>query len=109
MNPDNPLLPPVHPGASDESTAATLLRAWQQGEEPLLDEFIAGRANVSPRELAELVRVDLDARWERGGCPRAEDYLQRFAEIAADAELAVDVIYAEFLARELAGDRPELS
>lgn len=109
MKPDDRLPPRVHSDACDESPAAALLRAWQQGEELPLDAFLAGLSSVSTRELAELVRVDLDARWERGQCPKAEDYLQRFGEIATDAELAIDVIYAEFLARELAGGRPELS
>ena len=33
----------------------------------------------------------------------------RFPSVAADAELAVDVIYAEYLAREQSGEKPELA
>ncbi len=69
---------------------------------------MAGLSNLATRDLAELVRVDLDAHWERGKRPMVEEYLQRYRAIAADAELALDVIYAEYLARELAGDHPEL-
>ena len=42
-------------------------------------------------------------------CIVAENYLKRYREIAADDELALDVIYAEFLAREMAGEKPDLA
>ena len=100
------MLPLARSSASEESPAAKLLRIWQQGEEPDLDAFLAALSNIPPRELAELVRIDLDARWERGQRPQSEDYLQRYRAIAVDPELALDVIYAEFLARELAGEHP---
>jgi serine/threonine protein kinase/WD40 repeat protein len=93
----------------DESPSASLLRAWQQGHEPALDTFVAGLSRVSPAELAALIRIDLDERWRRNDPQRPEDYLLRFSAVAADAELAVDVIYAEYLAREQSGARPEPS
>lgn len=107
MNPDDPLL--LCSNVREESSAATLLRIWQQGEAPDLDEFLATLSSISPRELAELVRIDLDAHWERGHRPQAEGYLQRYSAIAADPELALDVIYAEFLARETAGEYPRVA
>jgi serine/threonine-protein kinase len=56
-----------------------------------------------------LIQVDLAARWSRNDRQRPEEYLRRFSTVAADAELAVDVIYAEYFAREQSGDRPELA
>ena len=48
-------------------------------------------------------------RWRRSDRTRPEDYFARFKVVATDAELAIDVIYAEFLAREQEGDRPDLA
>lgn len=107
MNPESHIPPRVRSSACEESPAAVLLRQWHQGQEPHLDEFVAAQSPVSPRELADMIRVDLDAHWERGQCRYAEGYLNRFAPVAADPELAVDVIYAEFLAREHSGERPD--
>src|SRR5262245_5109518 len=98
MTPDHPL-PPSAAGPGKESPAAALLRAWQRGDEPDLDAFASGLSHVSSRDLVELIRIDLDANWARGRSPRAEPYLQRYPRVAADSELALDVIYGEFLAR----------
>jgi eukaryotic-like serine/threonine-protein kinase len=93
----------------NDSPVETLRRAWQEGREPALDTFVAGLTDVSPGDLAALIRADLDARWSRNDRQRPEEYLRRFAAVAADAELAVDVIYAEYFARELSGEKPELA
>ena len=63
--------------------------------------------DVSPNLLVSLIRVDLTARWGRTDRQRPEDYLRRYASIAADPDLAVDVIYAEYLVREQSGEQPE--
>jgi WD40 repeat protein/tRNA A-37 threonylcarbamoyl transferase component Bud32 len=92
----------------DRGPTADLLRAWQGGQAPELEAFVAALPNLSPCELADLVWIDLDQRQRRQDPRRAEDYLARFPAVAADAELAIDVIYAEYLAREQAGERPDL-
>ncbi len=92
-----------------DSPAANLRRAWQEGRDPALETFVAGLPQVSPEELAVLILVDFDARWSRNDPRRPEEYLRQFSAVAADAELAVDVIYAEYLAREQSGQRPELT
>ncbi len=92
-----------------DSPAEYLRRAWQAGGEPALDAFVAGLKDLAPRELASLIQVDFAARWSRNDRQRPEEYLRRFSTVAADAELAVDVIYAEYFAREQAGERPELA
>ncbi len=96
------------PGAG-ESAANTLLRAWQAGQELELESFVAGRSDVAPRDLGALIRLDFAARWQRNDRTQAEEYLRRFPVVAADPELALDVIYSEYLAREQAGERPELA
>ena len=91
------------------SPAENLRRAWQTGHGPDLDAFAGKIPDLSPAELAELIRVDFDIRWQHSDPRRPEDYFRRFAAVAANAELAVDVIYAEYLAREQAGQRPNLT
>src|SRR5262245_1939059 len=82
-----------------DSPAAILRRAWKDGRGPALDAFVSEISDVSPAELAELIRIDFDARWNRDDPRQPEDYLRLFSVVADDAELAVDVIYAEYLAR----------
>jgi hypothetical protein len=38
--------------------------------------------------LCELIRVDLEHRWERGQCARLEEYQGRFPDVFEDSELA---------------------
>ncbi len=92
-----------------DSPAESLRRAWQAGGEPALDTFVAGLNDLAPRELASLIQIDFAARWSRNDRQRPEEYLRRYSTVAADAELAVDVIYAEYFAREQSGERPELA
>ncbi len=89
------------------SPAGRLLHAWRQGERPDLDTFISQIGRVPLPELAALVCIDIDERWQHDQPRFAEHYLDRYRELAADSELAVDVIYAEYLARERHGQRPE--
>jgi serine/threonine protein kinase/WD40 repeat protein len=91
------------------SPAAQLRGAWQAGQEPALREFVSELPDVSAVELAELIRIDLDARWGRNDRRQPEEYLKQFPTVAADTELAVDVIYSEYLAREQLGEQPELA
>jgi WD40 repeat protein/tRNA A-37 threonylcarbamoyl transferase component Bud32 len=93
----------------DVSPADRLERAWERDEQPQLEAFVAALGAISPHELSAMVQVDLEQGWARSQPRRAEEYLSRFASLAADPELVVDVIYAEYLARERAGDRPELA
>jgi serine/threonine-protein kinase len=104
--------PPISgdpPAWLDVSPADQLRRAWERGEPPRFEAFVAALGAMSPRELSALVQVDLEQGWLRRQPRRAEEYLSRLAPLAADAELVVDVIYAEYLAREQAGERPQLA
>ncbi len=57
--------------------------------------------------LLELVRADLEFRWERGECPRAEDYRRRFPALFARPEWVRQVAAEEFRLRRAAGDTPD--
>jgi hypothetical protein len=92
-----------------EAPAAKLSRAWEGGAEPELDSFLAGFPELTPADLAEVIRVDLTRRWQRHDRAQAETYLRRFPTVAADPELMLDVMYCEYLARERAGERTDLA
>lgn len=78
---------------------------WQRNPQQL-DAYLAQQGELSPAELTAVVRVDLRERWRQGERPTAEEYLKRYAQLATNEETAVDIIYAEFLAREARGERP---
>ena len=73
-----------------------------------LDWFLAQRAEPSPALLAALIRIDLITRWRRNDQRSAETYLENFRSVAQIAELAIDIIYAEYLVREQVGPPPDL-
>lgn len=50
---------------------------------------------------------DLDARLRRGEAARAEEVFERHPELTRNVESAVEVIYAEFVAREELGPKPD--
>src|SRR5262245_6399156 len=60
----------------------------------------------SARQLAAELRTDQRQRWLAGDCVPAETYLRELPELKADANAAVDLIYAEFLLRERVGPAP---
>src|SRR5262245_16752647 len=100
-------------GARSSGAAAELGRQWRCGKAPVLEDFLADwssagpRPAVSARELAELVSFDQRERWRRDQRPAAEEYLRRFPQLLSDDELALDVIYSEFLLREELGQDPK--
>ena len=101
--------------ARSPGAAAELGRQWRSGKAPALEDFLAEwssaewleRSAVSARELAALVSLDQRERWRRGQRPAAEEYLRRFPQLLSDEELALDVIYSEFLLREELGQEPK--
>jgi hypothetical protein len=57
--------------------------------------------------VAFVLRVDQRSRWRAGDLLPAEDYLRRHPAVAAEAELAVDLVFNEYLLREGLGQRPD--
>jgi eukaryotic-like serine/threonine-protein kinase len=90
----------------EDGPLAELLRAWQEGRQTSLEALVAEYPGFSPAELAAMVQVDIDIRWRRNEAQPAESYLARFPALCDDPELAVDIIYAEYLARERSGECP---
>ena len=70
-----------------------------------LAEFApAGPPTLRRLALAELIKLDLDYRWQKKLERRLEDYQADFPELAGPAGLPADLIHAEFQARKRAGE-----
>jgi WD40 repeat protein/serine/threonine protein kinase len=57
-------------------------KAWQSGTPPLIDDFLPKEGPDRLAVLKELVMVDMERRRQAGTPARAEDYLERYPELA---------------------------
>jgi tetratricopeptide (TPR) repeat protein/tRNA A-37 threonylcarbamoyl transferase component Bud32 len=94
--------------APPNDPAEQLCQLWHQGQRPDVDVFLADAGPLSPTQMAAVLRTDQRERWPSGERIAAEAYLQRYPEVQADREAAVDLIHGEFLLRERYGERPSL-
>ncbi len=89
-----------------------LSNAWEKyladgGKEPDLADWVpANEPGVRTLSLPELVKVDLEYRWQSGKNPRKiEFYAERFPDLGAGESIAVELIHEELQVRMQAGDR----
>jgi len=94
-------------GHSGDSPAEALQRLWEQGQQPSLQEFLASVGELPLDQLAEVLHVDQQQRWLKGNPIYAESYFHDFPALRDDPDLAVDLIYHEFLLCEKSGDHPD--
>src|SRR5262245_14438766 len=96
------------PAASrrEGTPAGRLARLWREGSQPDLDAFLAEEGVLPPDQLAAVFGVDQRGCWGAGDRPSAESYLARSRAVADDHDLALDLVYGEFLLREQAGESP---
>ena len=97
----NPLLSGL--SATDRQRVEALLVEFDRGWEPGL---LASRADQLPREgslraavLAEMVKIDLERRWQRGAAKPLEEYLAEFPELGTVESAPTELIFAEYRAR----------
>jgi serine/threonine-protein kinase len=81
---------------------------WTQGGPPDLRQFLSEAGELSPADLAAILRLDLQKRWQAGERVPAEDYLRGDLVGTSNAEVAVDVIYQEFVVRGELGEKPSV-
>jgi serine/threonine protein kinase len=83
-----------------------LVQRWEAGgPEPVLAEFVPpGSTAVRRLALVELVKLDIDYRYQRGRPKRIEDYLAEFPELRGESGVPCDLIFEEFQARRRAGE-----
>lgn len=106
--PTLPTLPPLL------QLANRFEQAWQatssEASPPNLADFLPPPSDPTrPASLLELIRVDLQMRWQRGITALLESYLRQFPELGEATSLSIELIYHEFRVRRLHGDRPALA
>jgi tetratricopeptide (TPR) repeat protein len=84
--------------------ARLLWHLWDQGQQPDLAEFLAGAGPLDPLDLAAVLRVDQRQRWLNGQRIPAEHYMSAYPAVMADAEAALDIVYAEYCLRQEQGE-----
>jgi serine/threonine protein kinase len=93
-----------------ESLAAHFEEAWQHGEPVDLANFLPAPGDaLRPIVLHELIKTELEIRWRNGQGILLEDYLSRFPELGTPSSVAAALIYEEYRARQLYGDRPSIA
>src|SRR5262245_57320646 len=99
---------PTHTEPADSSAdpARRLWQLWRAGQRPDPGEFLRGAGPLSAAQAAAVLRVDQRERWLAGERVPAEDYLRRFAELQAEPDYALDLVYGEYLLREELGEAP---
>jgi hypothetical protein len=70
-------------------------RAWQHGRRPDLDEYLPKDGPLRQTVLVELIHADLECRLKGGEPARVEEYLRRYPELGADADVVGGLIAAE--------------
>jgi serine/threonine-protein kinase len=104
MNESVPAQQPLPAG----EPARRLWQQWRQGQRPDVREFLANLGELSLAQVAAVLRVDQRERWQTGERISAETYLRMYPALEADPEIAVDVVYGEFLLCEELGEALDL-
>jgi serine/threonine-protein kinase len=79
---------------------------WERGERPDIYRFVAEAGMYGVDELAAALGIDQWQRWNVGERIPVEEYLDRYPKVATDPELAMELVYGEFLIREQLGEKP---
>jgi serine/threonine protein kinase len=108
-----PLLDPAGATVALEQVSAkvdALIRAWESpNRPPVLASFLPEQPLEFRRlVLTELIKVDLEYRWQQHGLPKTvEEYLAEFPELAEGGKLPCDLIYEEYLIRRRTEKPPD--
>ena len=107
MSKPPPIMQPSSGGeASQDSAADAYAQLWQTSPPPDLEAFLAANPSLSPAALCSVLRVDLRQHWENGEQVYVEEYFKKYPLVAENEEIAVDLIYSEYLLRERLGAAP---
>src|SRR5260370_19061938 len=91
-----------------EEVLATFQGEWQEGQ---LAARVRGLSDLDeplrPTALIGLVRVDLERHWLKGNAVRLESYLTDYPELGTAETVPVELILAEYMAREAKGHAPD--
>jgi serine/threonine protein kinase len=93
--------------------SGTFQKAWLNApatqEAPNLSQFLPPADDpLRLTVLHELIKIDLQRRWQRQQAARLEDYVGQFPELDLPGNLPAELIHEEYCIRHLHGDKPEL-
>ncbi|MEX2189033.1 MAG: serine/threonine-protein kinase [Pirellulales bacterium] len=79
--------------------------AWDRGGPPSIAEFLPdGPAGLRRMAVVELVKYDLERRWQSGDRRRVDAYVAELPELAEGEGPPADLLYEEFHCRRQAGE-----
>jgi serine/threonine-protein kinase len=95
-------------------------KTWRSGTIPRIEQHLPSEAAGLQRRqiLEELIKIDLDYRWQQAGQPRQgnggplslrprlEDYSRVYAALGKPDELSADIVGEEYRVRRRRGDHP---
>lgn len=108
-----PLLDPAGATVALEQVSArvdALIAAWESPQRPpVLGEFLPAKPLEMRRlVLTELIKVDLEYRWQQHNLPKTiEEYLAEFPELADAGKVPCDLIYEEYHIRRQSAGPPD--
>src|SRR5687767_2880858 len=79
------------------------LSAWEAGPPSLADHLPAQPPELKRLTLVELIKVDLEQRYQHNLPRRIDEYMAEFPELLESGEPPVDLIYEELHVRRCAG------
>src|SRR6476661_2240291 len=87
-----------------DSGVERLVADWESSGSPAeLTEYLPDTAAIRRAALIELIKVDLEYRWLRSGCPkRIPEYCLEFPELLAEP-LPPELVYLEYRVRSRSG------
>src|SRR5262245_43220875 len=89
---------------ADTDLAALWSRAWDAGQPPDLDAFLALHPGADSDEVVAILCLDQRRRWERGDRRTADAYLARRPDLAGDREAVLDLLYNEYVLLRESGE-----
>lgn len=91
-----------------EEAIAKLEAAWQDAEEPELAPLLPPPSDSWFRGmLLELIKVDLEMRWQAKRKKPLEDYLEEWPILASDSEAVADLLESECVTRAVWDTLPD--
>ena len=93
-----------------QDLASRFEAAWKDADTVDLAAFLPPEGSALRRDaLQELIKTDLEARWRRGQIIGIEAYVEKYPELGNVSVLSPALIYEEYRARHLYGDKPALA
>jgi len=81
--------------------------AWVRAGDADPAQYLPDRCHpLYGKVLGELIRIDMERRWQRGTPRRPEDYRDRFPHLFDDREMLKGLAFEEYRLRRQAGETP---